>query len=308
MHHFLIVGPGAMGCLFAARFKKARYDVTLMDYDIRRAAVINRQGISVQGIDGRYAEKVLTVTEAPPHPPDVVFICVKAYHTREAGLRVKPWVHPETVLVTLQNGIGNMEMLEDLFGGRCILGGITAEGATRLGPGKIRHAGRGETLIGSKENSGDAAEKIVAALNGAGFKARTVADVDSVVWGKLIINVGINALSAIVGVKNGRLIELLSTQQIMEPAVREAVCVAAAKKVRLPYADPLAQVASVCRATSGNLSSMLQDVLNEKITEVDFINGAVVREGARHGIPTPVNFTLTALVHAIQESYGLSHL
>lgn len=300
---FLVVGPGAMGSLFAACLQKAGFDVTLLDYIEERAKKINAHGIRVEGVTGDYTEKVLTTTGDIPQPPDLVLICVKAYNTREASLNIAPWLKPETGIVTLQNGVGNLEILEEIFGNDRVLGGVTAEGATLLGPGEIRHAGRGETIIGPGGDSGSPAEKMVTAFNQAGFQARSVKHVKDLIWGKLLINVGINALTAITGLKNGRLPEMDGTRLIMEEAVKEAVAVAEAKNINLPYPDPIGRVIEVCRATAGNIASMLQDVLKEKLTEIDFINGAIVREGKNLGIPTPVNFTLTSLVQVIQKTY-----
>jgi len=301
--HFLVVGPGAMGCLFAARLKRAGYEVTLLDYLQERARQINSQGIVVQGVTGEYKVTVPTVADRISMHPDFVLFCVKSYKTKEAAETIKSWLWPEAFVVTLQNGVGNLEILEEIFGKKKVFGGITAQGATLLGPGKIRHAGQGETIIGPEEDSDSPLEKIVSAFNTAGFKTRSIKNVVDLIWGKLIINVGINVLSAITRLKNGRLAELNGTRLIMENAVKEAVAVAAAKNIQLPYPDPLARVMEVCRDTAENIASMLQDVLKERMTEVDFINGAIVREGIRLGIPTPVNHTLTCLVKTIQETY-----
>ena len=300
---FLVVGPGAMGCLFAARLSKAGFDVTLLDYVVERAEKITEQGIMVQGVTGQYSVKVPTVTEDIPSTPDLVLICVKSYKTRQASETIKPGLPPEAMVVTLQNGLGNVEILEQVFGKDRILGGVTSEGATLLGPGNIRHAGQGETIIGPGGDPDSPAEKLVSAFNEAGFKTKSIDSVKDLIWGKLIINVGINALTAITRLKNGRLPETRGTRLIMEEAVKEAVAVAEAKNIQLPYPDPLSRVMEVCEATAGNIASMLQDVLKETETEVDAINGAIVREGEALGISTPVNRTLTSLVHAIQETY-----
>jgi 2-dehydropantoate 2-reductase len=292
-----------MGSLFAARLQKAGFEVTLLDYIRERATQINDQGIQVEGVTGHYTVKVPTTTGSLPKSPDLVLICVKAYDTREAALNIKSWLKPETAVVTLQNGVGNREILEEIFGGDRVLGGVTAEGATLLGPGKIRHAGRGETIIGPSGNPGSPADKMVDAFNRADFQTRSVNDVKDLIWGKLLINVGINALTAITRLKNGRLPELEGTRLVMEEAVREAAAVAKAKNIKLPYNDPVGKVIEVCRSTAGNVASMLQDVLKAKLTEIDFINGAIVREGRALGIPTPVNLTLTSLVQVIQTTY-----
>ena len=172
-----------------------------------------------------------------------------------------------------------------------------------MAPGHIRHAGQGETLIGPRGEPGGPVENLVKALNRAGFETRSIENVQDLVWGKLIINVGINALTALTGLKNGRLPQCEGTRAVMEEAVREAVAVARAKKIVLPYPDPVGRVMEVCDATAGNIASMLQDVLNRKMTEIDYINGAIVREGRRLGLSTPVNFTLSSLVRVIQETY-----
>jgi 2-dehydropantoate 2-reductase len=300
---FLIVGPGAMGCLFGARLKRAGFDVTLLDYNRERTELLNRQGISIEGVSGEYTEMVPSMVYEIGDGFDFVLLCVKSNKTRIAAEFLKTKLALETTIVTLQNGVGNLEILEEIFGKERALGGVTAEGATALGWGRIRHAGVGATIVGPRGTVGGPAEKLVDALNKAGFKAETADNVKGLLWGKLIINTGINALTAITRLKNGRLPDLTGTDLIMEELVREAEAVAAAKNILLPYEDPLARVKEVCRNTSGNISSMLQDVLNKKETEIDFINGAIVIEGEMLGIPTPVNRIITYLVKAIEESY-----
>ena len=165
------------------------------------------------------------------------------------------------------------------------------------------HAGEGVTVIGPKGEDGGPAQKLLSTMKKAGFETRLADNVEDLIWGKLIINVGINALTAITRLKNGRIPMINGTRKIMEEAVTEAVAVAEAKAITLPYEDPLSRVIKVCEATKDNVASMLQDVLKERITEVDVINGAIVREGDALGIPTPVNSVLTNLVQAIQETY-----
>jgi 2-dehydropantoate 2-reductase len=292
-----------MGCLFSARLEKAGFDVTLLDYDQERATLVNKQGVIVEGILGEYSVKVRTIAGKPKTIPDLVMICVKSYKTREAGESVVPMIESNSKVLTLQNGIGNIEILEDIFGSERVLGGVTAEGATLLGPGRIRHAGQGETIVGPSGGPDSVAEKTVLALNKAGFKSRSEKNVQNLIWGKLIINVGINALTAITGLKNGRLPEFQGTKRVLIDSVKEAVAVAEAKGVELPYPDPIDRVIGVCQATAGNIASMLQDVLKRRMTEIGSINGAIVREGELTGVPTPINRTLTGLVQTIQESY-----
>jgi 2-dehydropantoate 2-reductase len=299
--HFLVVGAGAMGCLFAARLKKAGFEVDLCEKDPERAERIRDQGITVEAPSGHDRVMVPVLSGKPAASPQAAVIFVKSNDTEEASLAVAPWLEAGAVVLTLQNGLGNVEILEKIFGKARVLGGVTSEGATVLDHGRIRHAGEGQTSIGP---SGEAAERIVSALRRAGFTSETVADIQPLIWGKLLVNAGINALAALTGLRNGRLPQVKGLLAVMEAVVREAKAVADARHVILPYPDPIAHVLDVCRATSGNVASMLQDVLNKRVTEIAFINGAIVREGKALGVPTPANFVLSSLVEAVQETYG----
>ncbi|MFO7783722.1 MAG: ketopantoate reductase family protein [Thermodesulfobacteriota bacterium] len=301
---FLVVGPGAMGCLFAASLKKAGLGVTLLDYRPDRAAEMDLSGICVQGVTGEYEIRIPATTGPLAADPDFVLICVKSNRTEAAGRTVRELVQGQPMVVTLQNGLGHVETLERIFGRGRVLGGVTSEGATLLETGQVRHAGRGETVVGPRKEPPGAADRLAEAFTRAGFQTRAVDQVRELIWGKLIVNVGINALTALTRLRNGRLPEVPGTLKVMEKAVAEAAAVAGAKGIRLPYADPLDRVIEVCRATSDNTASMLQDVLKERVTEVDYINGAITREGRALGVPSPVNETLTALVQALQETYG----
>ncbi len=301
--NFLIVGPGAMGCLFAGHLKRAHHPVVILDYKEDRANRFNADGISLEGVGGDFKIHVPAVTEKPHEKIDVALICVKAYHTDKVARALASWLDPGVMVLTLQNGLGNLETLEKAFGVERVLGGVTAEGATLLGSGHVRHAGRGPTMIGSAGADHGPVAGIVSAFSDAGFDIRAVDGVQDLIWGKLIVNVGINALAAITRLKNGRLPGIEGTRQVMEEAILEAVRVADAKGIRLPFPNPVERVLEVCRGTADNIASMLQDVLAQRVTEIRFINGAIVSEGRKLGIPTPVNFTLSYLVQALQDSY-----
>ncbi len=300
---FLVVGPGAMGCLFAAGLERAGLDVSLLDYRPERAAEINRNGIRVEGVSGTFEVRVPATVGPVNSEPGFVLICVKSHQTEAAGRAVHSLLDKDPVVVTLQNGLGHVETLEKIFGRGRVLGGVTSEGATLLETGRVRHAGRGETVVGPRGEPGGDAEGLAEAFVRAGFETRCADQVQHLIWGKLLVNVGINALTALTRLPNGRLPDLPGTRQVMEKAVAEAEAVASASGIRLPYPDPLDRVIQVCRATEKNVSSMLQDVLRERVTEVDYINGAIVREGTALGIPTPTNETLTSLVQSVQETY-----
>jgi 2-dehydropantoate 2-reductase len=288
-----------MGCLFSSYLKKAGHKVSLLEILPERVDRINRQGIRIEGVSGRHRVKVPAFATPPSVEPDLAIVCVKAYDTLQAARNIQDVLRPDTRVLTLQNGLGNVEILAEVLGVERVLGGVTAEGATLLGPGRIRHAGQGSTILQASPDG----EAIVTVFRDAGFQARAEANIQDFIWGKLLVNVGINALTAVTRLRNGRLPELEGSRQIMEEAVSEALAVAKAVGVSIPFPDPWGTVVEVCRNTAGNVASMLQDVLKQQPTEIAFINGAIVREGKRLGISTPVNATLASLVTVIQETY-----
>ncbi|MFH0791154.1 MAG: 2-dehydropantoate 2-reductase [Candidatus Omnitrophota bacterium] len=303
----VIAGPGAMGCLFAAFLSKTKEPVWLLDKNRERAVKINQQGIIIEGVSGNWQSKV-KVTANPDEigKCDLIIICVKSYHTKEAIVQLKPLITEDTRILTLQNGIGNIEILAEAAGTDKVIGGVTNQGATLIDRGKIRHAGIGETVIGRTDGRISVEMRSVREIfNKAGIETKISRDIKGLLWSKLIINTGINALTAITHLNNGKLIEFEGTRKILREAVTEAIRIAKRKRIKLIYDDPLAKVEAVCEATAGNVSSMLQDVLKKKCTEIDFINGVIVRQGQELGIPVPVNSMLVGLVKTIEASYNL---
>ena len=301
-----IVGPGAVGLLFGAFLLKSKEEVHFLDHDEKRAQKLKKDGITIEGISGSHRVDIdIAADPKDIGASDLVLLCVKSYDTEEAIKNAKPLINDNTQVLTLQNGIGNVQILEEAVGEDRVIGGVTSIGANLKGWGQLVHAGRGDTIIGKKDKKTLGPIRDVArTLNKAGFQTKISKDIDAIIWGKLIINVGINALTAITKLNNGALLEHEGTRDIMKMAVSEAVKVAKRKRIKLAYDDPLQKVELVCRATARNISSMLQDVLNKKRTEIDFINGAIVRQGAGCNIPTPANSILTNLVKTIESTYS----
>jgi 2-dehydropantoate 2-reductase len=173
-----------------------------------------------------------------------------------------------------------------------------------LEAGKIRHAGCGATVIGKVTAESDAdLVSLAGLLTEAGINTSVSSDVLGLLWDKLLVNIGINALTALSGLRNGQLLEFRETEEILEAAVREAFQVAQALGIALSHNDPVTQTKEVCRLTAANTSSMLQDVRHKRKTEIEMMNGAIVREGQRLGIATPVNNVLTNLLSVIEKNY-----
>ncbi|MFA5200085.1 MAG: 2-dehydropantoate 2-reductase [Candidatus Omnitrophota bacterium] len=303
-----IVGPGAIGCLFAAFLTKSKEDVWLLDKNKENAAKLNESGISVDGLNGSWQVKVKTTANISDiGKTDLVLICVKSFNTKKACEQIGPLLNNNTKILTLQNGIGNIEIISEAAGEDRVIAGVTNEGATLIEPGKIRHAGKGETIIGTIDGKTPVEMRAIReAFNKAGFETKMSRDIKSLLWSKLIINVGINALSAITRLPNGKLIQFEGTKRILRDAVTEATRIVKRKRIKLIFDDPLAKVEAVCESTSSNLSSMLQDVLRKKRTEVDFINGVIVRLGQELGIDVRTNKFLLDLVNTIEQTYKQS--
>ena len=301
-----IVGPGAMGCLFAALLTRAKADndIWLLDKDPERVKRIKTKGVSIEGATSFKSCVNITADPNIIGYCELVVICTKSYDTETALKSIKPLQKDDTNVLSLQNGIGNLQFITDMVGEERAVCGMTAHGATLIAEGKVKQIGKGETVIGKSTGKiFKDLRNISSIFNGAGILTKTSRDVNSVIWSKLIINAGINALAGICRLSNGALLNYEGTRELMRQAVIESTKVAKRHKVRLIFDDPLQKVESICKNTAANTCSMLQDIIRKKETEIDFINGAIVRYAKSSGVKVPVNEMLVQLVKAIESSY-----
>lgn len=301
-----IVGAGAMGSLFGGLLSEAGNQVYLLDIWKEHVATINKDELWIEGLSGDRFIKIKAVTEPKEIDgiSDLIIIFVKSYHTENAAKNMFLLVGENTSILTLQNGLGNFEILSNIFGSKKVIAGTTSYGATLLGPGRVRHAGIGTTTIGELDGKITArTEKIARVLTQAGIETGVSDNVLGLIWTKLLINVGINALGVLIRVKNGELIKGKYSLKLQRDLVKEAMEVVEKKGIKLIHQDMIKEVASICEKTSANLNSMLQDVLKKRKTEIDFINGAIVREGRKLNLSTPVNQVITDLIKAVEEAY-----
>ena len=308
-----VVGPGAIGCLLAAYLTRAGGTVCLLDHRPERAKVLRERGITVESERGDFhARMKVSATPTEIRSAELLILCVKANNTADAAARLKGSISPQSHLLTLQNGLGNVERLGEYFGSSQILAGTTSHGATLLEVGRVRHAGYGEIFMGETGGAGSTPagrsklQNLAATFNRAGLDAQVVDDIESVLWRKLVVNVGINALTAILDVPNGELLRIHDCQSLMNGAVREAVEVAHRCGIELDDLEEIERVREVCRSTRANISSMLQDVRRKKKTEIDQLNGVVVEMATRYGMSAPVNGVLTAIVRSLEAGYRFS--
>jgi 2-dehydropantoate 2-reductase len=307
----VVVGPGAMGCLFAGLLAESElYDVWLIDKNQIRAKEISDYGITIEGIGGKRTIENLHVVSnsALIGYADLVIICVKSYDTLKATDSIKQIIRDNTIVITLQNGLNNVEIISEIIGKEKVIAGITSLGATMLDVGHIRHAGVGDTVIGEIDGTiSKRIESVAEIFRNANIQIKITDNIYGSIWGKLIINASINPITAITRLSNGELLEHEYTRNLLRLSAEESANVALASNILLPYDDPVFAVESVCRATHLNVSSMLQDVLKGRRTEIDAINGAIVKEGKKNGIKTPINESLTYLIKGIESSFRVDN-
>ena len=304
--HILILGAGALGSLLGARLSKTEARVSVLTTNTQHVQSIRQGGLTIEELDGSRLCYALEAYDAPSSlkaAPDLVIVVVKTYDIEDALAGIVHYCNPNTVFLTLQNGIGNWERISRVVGKAGVLVGTTAQGATLVEPGLIRHGGNGPTFIG--EPQGGPTHRVSSAVDlfqQAGLQTEARDKMQHLIWEKLHANVGINAITALTGIRNGFIAENSVARELCSAAVNEAIMVARKKGFEIDPQMP-ERVLEIARSTAVNRSSMGQDVDRGKRTEIDAINGAIVTFGEEAHIPTPVNQTLTRLVKILEASY-----
>jgi 2-dehydropantoate 2-reductase len=300
-----VLGPGALGCLMAALFQEAGAQVSLVDYRPDRAARLRLRGIQVHTLEGE--PRVVQVPiglAAEVGPCDLTIVAVKAYQTEAATRALPELMSQGGMTLTLQNGLGNLEAIAGSVGHERLLAGVGFLGVTRQAEGRIIYAGQGVIYLGAppgSQVSGTEVAAVVDLFRRAGLECQPREDIEAVLWEKLVINVGINPLTALLRVPNGALLQLPGAWEVAVAAAAEAQAVARAAGISLT-GDPVARLRQVCTQTAANHSSMLQDLLAGRPTEIEALNAQVATRGRTLGLPTPVNDLLTGLLRAATQA------
>ena len=287
-------GAGAMGSFFGGMLA-ARNEVTLVGRRDHMEA-IRDHGLRITGKTSRVAMPIAR-TKVPRGPsPDLVLVTTKAYDT-EAAMTVLKDFAEGALFASLQNGLDNGDDIARTA--RRVTVGTTAHGVTYLGPGEIRHAGLGDTVLGRwKGASEDDVVRLRDVFDDAGIRSRIASDIRSELWSKLVVNASINPIAALAGCPNGRLVSDPRLREAVERTCREAAKVAKGEGARIDPEDVVRRTLVIARRTGTNRCSMLQDLDAGHRTEIDAITGAVLRGARRRGIPVPMNDALYALVRA----------
>lgn len=291
-----IFGVGALGMLFGSRLH-ALAEVTLVGSWPEQLQAVARSGLLVTELDGSERRYDLYVTSAPG-PIELALILVKSAQTAAVVQQIAPLLQPDGLAITLQNGLGNLELLTAAVGHERAAVGVTSQGATVLKPGHIRHAGAGPTVLALEPSRHPLLPKVAALFSRAGLTTELVEQADGVIWSKLIVNVALNPLTALLEVPNGAMADDPWIRRLALAAASEAAQVARALGVELPVTDVEQHVLTIARVTARNHSSMFQDIRRGARTEIDAMCGAVVEAGEARGVATPVNRGFWQLVRA----------
>jgi 2-dehydropantoate 2-reductase len=291
-----IIGVGSMGTLFGYHLARD-CDVVVLDSNAATMEAIRAHGLALNGEPPRQ----VTVARSSRELFDVhvLFLFVKAVDTLRALRPFAGELNPVTPIVSLQNGVGNEDAIKTALGGAVpVILGVTTESAITTAPGVARSSVSGTTLIGSASASPAISRQIADLLTQSGLQATTVYDIRPHLWGKLVANAAINAISALLGCNAGDVPRDPSAAHLAESLAEEAAAVAAALKINLPFGNPWQYVMQVVEAGADSPSSMAFDVQSGHPSEIDHINGAVVAFGRRAGVPTPYNDAMVRLVKA----------
>ena len=299
--NILLVGTGALATLFAARLSEAGYSVSMLGTWKDGLHALQKNGARFIDANGNEKSYQVHATDNPNKVKDSKYalVLVKAWQTERAAKQLKDALASNGLAITLQNGIGNKETLQNALGVDRVSLGITTTGATLLAPGLVKVGGEG--IISMEQNQ--AAVKLEAALRSAKFNLQIVDDAQSLVWGKLVINAAINPLTALLQLSNGELLSHPKARKMMGALAEETAEVAEAEHVHLPFNNPVDAAEDVARKTATNRSSMFQDVLRGAPTEIDAICGAIMKRGQKHGIKTPYNKACWTMVRATVSAF-----
>jgi 2-dehydropantoate 2-reductase len=304
----VVGGAGAMGAVWASRLSAAGHQVAILDVAKDALAVIARDGLTVEQKDGspRTFQIVATDQARDIGVSDAVIFFTKAHHTEAAADLARPLVGPETTVVSLQNGWGNSDRLATIFAPRQIAMGVTYHSAKVLAPGRIAHtADAGPTYVGPYQDGApiDRAQAIGDAMTGAGIKTTVTPDIKTEVWKKLVLNCATLPISGLTRLTTGGMGQHSGVLAVSDQLAREASAVARGLGMAVEDDERIAAVHAILAVGGAGKASMLQDVEARRKTEIEVVNGAVVREGDRLGIPVPLNRAMVALIGGLEQSW-----
>ena len=303
-----IVGAGAMGSVYGGLFAAAGHDVWLVDIWREHVEAIRANGLTVSGASGeRTVRPAATTSPAEAGPCELVVLATKMRDLDAAARSMGPMVGNDTAILAIQNGLGNQEILERILDGRDFLVGIAGGfGASISKPGAVHHNGWDRVHI-AEAAGGNSARllRIVDVWRGAGFNADAYADPGPMIWGKYICNLAFSPVCAALSLRIGQVLDNPEARTLAEGCATEAYQVASAKGIKLEFSDPVQRVHEFGRVIPNAMPSMLLDMLAGRPTEIDALNGALVREAGRIHLTAPTNAFMTRVVRALEAKQAM---
>ena len=300
-----VIGCGAMGSIYAAKLAAAGNDVLAVDRSSAHVDAIAADGLRISGPAPDQVVPMRAATTAPTEPMDLVVLAVKAADVATGANQALPLLGPDTPVLTIQNGLGSADTVADIVGaGRVAVGIASGFGASRPAPGQVHHNAMRAVRFGAYAALPfSAADQIARVWSEAGFDAAAVADIAAMQWEKLICNAAYSAPCALTGMTVGQVMDDAELGPVSRATATEAWTVARAAGIGIDVADPVAHVRAFGAQMPNAKPSALLDHLAQRVSEIDVINGAVVRTAAQVGEQVPVNATLTALVKAVERQW-----
>ena len=303
-----VVGAGAMGGVFGARLAD-RHDVVMVDVAVPVVEAISLGGLSLTEADGVERPRASVAATNEPvagEPVDLAIFFVKTYATDSAATLAAPLIGPETILLTLQNGLGGAELLAKRFAHSPVVTGVTYESASTTGAGKVVSTSAGRTLVGPSDDGDPGPARLVAeALAGVGMNATASEQIDYEIWSKLALNAAVNPIAALTRLTIGGMGAPGPARDLLDRVVRETIAVAAAVGVEIDADSRIEEIHQGLARGGDGKGSMLQDIEAARRTEVDAVTGAVVRLAHEHGVEVPVSEALIALIKGYEIAHAL---
>ena len=307
MKFVIVGGGGAMGGVWASRLSATGHEVGILDVSPEALQAINRDGLIVEQKDGETTTTRLTATDDPAHlgVADAVVFFTKAHHTPTAAELARSLVDDRTTVVSLQNGWGNSDVLASFFAPQQIVMGVTYHSATVRAPGRVAHTAANRTFVGPYADGAplDRANAVAGAMSAAGIETTVTLGITTEVWKKLILNCATLPTSALTRLTSGELGKPGPLLDLLDDLTTEAVAVAQARGLDIGREERIETIHALLARAGAGKASMLQDVEAQRKTEIEVINGAVVREGDRLGVAVPINRAMVALIGGLERSW-----
>ncbi len=300
----VVVGAGAMGVLFAAVMDKAGADVSVFDVSVELVDAINVDGVTLKRGESVSRHRVQAFADATMEKPDLVLFVVKAHHTEAAARAIAPIVGDNTIVLTLQNGWGNADVIDAALGGARMVVGVTYNSAKVESPGVTLNTGQGPTFLGGYgRGTASDAERVAELLTAGGVPTTVPAEILEEIWKKLTLNASALPVSALTDLHVGQMVASADVMTIVDQLITETVATARAQGINVDLDERLTSIHDHLENGGSGQPSMLQDVRAKRKTEVEVINGAVAGYAHRFSVPAPMNAAMVQLIHGLESGW-----